>query len=89
MQIKEFEYKNKDHVLNQSIHHTDLLRIAASRTQGMLVAPRTNIPSLLLPTPAKERCQQTIKLSQDTDEFVAYILKKKLYTTVYVFPGQF
>lgn len=35
----------------------------------MLVAPRTNIPSLLLPTPAKERRQQTIKQSQDMDEF--------------------
>lgn len=32
---------------------SDLLRMAASSTQGMLVAPSTRIPSLLFPTPIK------------------------------------
>ncbi len=49
----------------ESIYQTDLLRIAASSTQGMLVAPRTKTPSLLLPTPAEERRPQTIRQSHD------------------------
>lgn len=32
---------------------SDLLRMAASSTQGILVAPSTKIPSLLFPTPTK------------------------------------
>lgn len=36
---------------------THLLRMAASNTQGMLVAPKTKVPSLLFPTPEKkEKC---------------------------------
>ncbi len=47
--------------LCERMYQTDLLRIAASSTQGMLVAPRTKTPSLLLPTPAEERCPQTLR----------------------------
>lgn len=38
---------------------SDLLRMAASSTQGMLVAPSTRMPSLLFPTPTKAECQST------------------------------
>ncbi len=47
--------------LCERMYQTDLLRIAASSTQGMLVAPRTKTPSLLLPTPVEERCPQTLR----------------------------
>lgn len=34
---------------------SDLLRMAASSTQGMFVAPSTKMPSLLFPTPERNR----------------------------------
>lgn len=47
-------------IIRQQIPHNYRLRMAESRVQGMFVAPSTNTPSLLFPTPVEQSQRKNI-----------------------------